>query len=345
MAFSLQELAEVSGARLVGDPERTIEGVGTLADAGDRQIAFLTNPKYGRQLAGTRAAAVILGEASLAQCPTAALVSENPHAAYARISALFEPQPTQAPGIDPTAVIDETAEVDATAWIGPHVSIGPGARIGANVQIGPNSVIGADCVIGPESRLVANVTVYHGCRIGRAALIHAGVVIGSDGFGFAMDSGRWRKVHQLGAVVVGDDVEIGANTTIDRGAINDTVIEDGVKLDNLIQVAHNVRIGANTAVAACVGIAGSATIGRNCAIAGGVGILGHLEIADGVTVTAMSLVTKSIKRPGVYSAGVPLEPSDKWQKNFVRFKQLDEMARRLKTLENELEELKKRQRS
>ncbi len=341
MVYSLAALAEVAGARLEGEPTLAINGVGTLADAGEGQIAFLSNPKYRKQLAKTRASAVILDEGSLARCPVAALVADNPYAAFARITALFEPVAAPAPGQHPSAFIHESAEVHPGAAVGPNAFVGARARIGAGVSIGPGCFIDSDCIIGDETRLVANVAVYHGCRIGRRGIVHAGAVIGSDGFGFANERGRWLKVHQLGTVTIGDDVEVGANTTIDRGAVNDTIIEEGVKIDNLVQVAHNVRIGAHTAIAACVGIAGSAVIGKNCAIAGGAGILGHLELADRVTITAMSLVTKSVKQPGIYSAGVPLETTERWQKNFVRFKQLDDMARRIRSLEKELEELKK----
>ena len=341
MEYSLAALAEMAGARLEGEPSLAIGGVGTLADAHEGQIAFLSNPKYQSQLSDTRATAVILDEGSLAKCPVAALVADNPYAAFARLTALFDSAETLEPGRHCSAYIHETAEVHPSVAVGPNVFIGPRARIGTDVVIGPGCFIDSDCIIGDGTRVIANSTIYHGCHIGRRNVVHAGVVIGSDGFGFANDAGRWLKVHQLGAVVIGDDVEVGANTTIDRGAVNDTIIEEGVKLDNLIQIAHNVRIGAHTAVAACVGIAGSAVIGKNCAIAGGVGILGHLEIADGVTITAMSLVTKSIKEAGIYSSGVPLEPSERWQKNFVRFKQLDDMARRIRSLEKELEELKK----
>ncbi|SCZ55848.1 UDP-3-O-(3-hydroxymyristoyl)glucosamine N-acyltransferase [Thiohalomonas denitrificans] len=341
MEYSLTALAEVAGARLEGEPSLRIGSIGTLANAHEGQIAFLSNPKYRNQLSDTRASAVILDEGSLSRCPVAALVADNPYAAFARVTALFDMVDTPEPGRHHTAQIHQSAEVHPDAVVGPNVFVGPRSRIGADVVIGPGCFIDSDCIIEDGTRLAANVSIYHGSDIGRRGVIHAGAVIGSDGFGFAKDAGRWLKVHQLGAVVIGDDVEVGANTTIDRGAVNDTIIEEGVKLDNLIQIAHNVRIGAHTAVAACVGIAGSTVIGKHCAIAGGVGILGHLEIADGVTITAMSLVTKSVKKPGMYSAGVPLEANERWQKNFVRFKQLDDMARRIRSLEKELEELKK----
>lgn len=341
MSFTLAALAQRVGARLVGDGDCVIHGVATLNGAVPGTITFLTNPRYRKHLQATHASAVILKEDDVSFCPTNALVAANPHLVYAKVAALFVPPPDAAPGIHPSAVVAPSARIEPSASIGPHCVIGAGCIIGAAVVIGPGCVLEREVSIGHATRLVANVTIYYGCRIGDRGLIHAGAVIGSDGFGFAYDRGTWVKVPQLGAVVIGDDVEIGANTSIDRGAVDNTVIEDGVKLDNQIQVAHNVRIGAHTAMAGCVGVAGSAVIGKHCAIGGGAGILGHLEIADGVTVTAMSLVTKSLKEPGVYSSGTPLERSEQWHKNTVRFKHLDEMARRLKQLEKELEELKK----
>jgi len=341
VSFTLAELARRVGARPVGDADCVIHGVATLTGAAAGSITFLTNPRYRKHLQTTQAAAVVLKEDDLPFCPVNALVAANPHLAYARIAALFAPAPDAVPGIHPSAVVAPSAHVDPAASVGPHCVIGADCTIAAGAIIGPGCVLEHGVSIGADTRLVANVTVYYGCRIGARGLVHAGAVIGSDGFGFAHDRGTWVKVPQLGAVVIGDDVEIGANTSIDRGAVEDTVIEDGVKLDNQIQVAHNVRVGAHTAIAGCVGVAGSAVIGKHCAIGGGAGILGHLEIADGTTVTAMSLVTKSLKEPGVYSSGTPLERSEQWHKNTVRFKQLDEMARRLRQLEKELEGLKK----
>lgn len=341
MSFTLAELAQRVGARPVGDGACVIHGVATLNGAVAGTITFLTNPRYRKHLQATQASAVILREDDLPFCSTNALVAANPHLAYAKVAALFAPSADAVPGIHPSAVVASSAHIDVSASIGPYCTIGADCVIGADAVIGPGCVLERGVHIGNGTRLVANVTVYYGCRIGARGLLHAGAVIGSDGFGFAHDRGAWVKVPQLGAVMIGDDVEIGANTSIDRGAVEDTVIEDGVKLDNQIQVAHNVRVGAHTAMAGCVGVAGSAVIGKHCAIGGGAGILGHLEIADGTTVTAMSLVTKSLKEPGVYSSGTPLERSEQWHKNTVRFKQLDEMARRLKQLEKELEELKK----
>ncbi len=321
MGYRLQELADKVGARVVGDGDILIEGVATLeGEAAPASIGFLTNPRYRKYLPGTQVSAVILTEADVEHCPLPALVVGNPHVAYAHISQLFAPGRGGESGIHPSAVIDDSAEVDSTALIG------------------PNCIIGNECNIGEDSRLAGNVTVYYGCHIGARALIHAGAVIGADGFGFANDAGVWVKVEQLGAVRIGDDVEIGANTTIDRGAVEDTVIEDGVKLDNLIQVGHNVCIGRYTAVASSTAIGGSTIIGEYCQIAGLVGFAGHLSVCDRVVVTGMSMVSHSITEPGVYSSGTPLDDNRQWRRNSVRFKQLDDMARRIKALEKALQE-------
>jgi UDP-3-O-[3-hydroxymyristoyl] glucosamine N-acyltransferase len=343
MGYSLGELAARTGARVVGDAGCVIEGVGTLAGAGPGRISFLTNHRYRKQLGVTRASAVIIGEKD-AEGVTGLnlLIARNPHLTYARVAALFAPAADAAPGVHASAVVDPTVSLAEGVSVGANAVVGAGADLAKGVIIGPGCVVGAGVRIGEGSRLVANVTVYYGCVIGKRVVIHAGTVIGSDGFGFANDAGTWVKVPQLGRVRIGDDVEIGACTTVDCGAIEDTVIEDGVKLDNQIQIAHNVQVGAHTAIAGCVGIAGSTIIGKHCAIGGGVGVVGHIEIADRVTVTATSFVSQSIKEPGVYSSGVPLEPNDEWHKNYARFKQLDEMARRLKSLEKELQVLKQK---
>ncbi len=336
MKYSLGALAEHVEATLHGDPELDIEGVAPLHLAGERQLSFLSSSAFRKHLTQTQAAAVILRAEDLDACPTAALVVGDPYLAYAKIAALLIETPAMPQGIHPSAVVADDASIADSAWIGPNSVVESGARIDEGVFIGPGCVVGAGAEIGSDSQLVANVTVCHGVVLGKRVLIHPGAVIGADGFGLANDRGRWIKVPQLGSVRIGDDAEVGANTTIDRGALEDTVIEEGAKLDNLIQIAHNVRVGAHTAIAACVGIAGSASIGRHCTLAGGVGVVGHLEIADNVHVTGMSMVTRSITEPGVYSAGVPLEPNRQWHKNFVRFKQLDDMARRLKALEKQI---------
>lgn len=332
--FTLQELAEHIDGQVVGDPKTPIDHVATLANAGPGAISFLTNAAYRHYLQDTRASAVILRQDDVEQCPVNSLVVDNPHVAYARAAALLYPQELPNAGIHPSAVVEDSAEIPDTAVIGPNCYVGTSVQVGANVYLGPGCVLESGVQVGEHSRIHSNVTIQHDCIIGKRAIIHPGVVIGGDGFGQANDKGVWLKVPQLGRVVIGDDVEIGANTAIDRGAIEDTVIGDNVKLDNLIQVAHNVHIGAHTVVAAAAAIAGSAHIGKHCTIAGLAGIAGHIEIADNVTITAMSLVTHSVKEAGVYSSGVPLDTNTQWRKNAVRFKQLDEIAKRIKALES-----------
>jgi UDP-3-O-[3-hydroxymyristoyl] glucosamine N-acyltransferase len=328
--FTLGELAERFALELRGDPASTIDGVATLADAGPAQLGFLANPRYRRELASTAAAAVVLHPDEARHCPTAALLSHNPYAAFARIAGLFAEEPERPAGIHSSAVIDPSAQLAADVAIGPLCVIGPRTRIEAGAQIGPGCLIGADCVVGAGSRLVGRVSLVMRVQLGRRVLIHPGAVLGADGFGLAMDDGKWLKVPQLGGVRIGDDCEIGANTTIDRGALGDTVLEADVRLDNQIQIGHNVVIGAHTAIAGCTAVAGSARIGRHCLIAGGVGIAGHLQIGDRVTVTAMSLVTHSLSGPGEYSSGTPIQDSRSWRRNAVRFGQLDDIARQLK---------------
>jgi len=334
--YTLGDLAKHVSGEVKGDPSCIITGVGTLQHAISTQISFLTNPSYRNQLTASQAGAVIMSASDAEHFAGNALVSSNPYAAYAKIAALLVPGENYKAGIDVAAHIDPDSVINNSASIAAGVVIEAGVSVEENVRIGPNCVLLKNAKIGAGSILVANVTVASECVIGEKNIIHPGVVIGADGFGQAMDNGRWIKVPQLGRVIIGDDVEIGANTTIDRGAIEDTIIESNVKLDNQIQVAHNVRIGAHTAIAGCTAIAGSTKIGKHCRIAGMVGIVGHLEIADNVVVTAKSLVTHSIKEAGVYSAGTPLEPSQQWRKNSIRFKQLDKMAKRLTALEKQL---------
>lgn len=336
MGLTLGELAERTGAELRGDAALPIDGVCTLQDGRPGRITFLANPQYRKHLGTTRAAAVILAAADLPDCPVAALVSANPYATYARVAGLLGMEAPAVPGSHPSAVIAADSRIDPSASIGPLCVIESGAEIARGVVIGPGCVVGRGAQIGADTRLVANVTLCHGVRLGQRCLIHPGAVIGSDGFGLAKEAGRWQKVPQLGSVRIGDDVEVGANTSIDRGALEDTVIADGVKLDNQIQVAHNVQIGEHTAVAGCVGISGSARIGAHCMLAGGVGVVGHLEIADGTVVTGMSMVTKTITEPGVYSSGLAAMPGDQWNKIVARLRRLDDMARRLQALEREL---------
>lgn len=332
---TLAELAERFGLRLRGDGTRRIEGIATLANAGSGQLTFLSNSKYGAQLAGTAAAAVILHEENLDDCPVDALVAADPYVTYAKVAALFERLPASTPGTHPTAVVDAGAKISASASIGPCCVIASGAVIGDGAVLGPHCIVGEDCAVGAQSRLVARVTLVTRVTLGRRVLVHPGAVVGSDGFGLAFERDHWVKIPQLGGVRIGDDCEIGANTTIDRGALDDTVLEEDVRLDNQIQIAHNVQIGAHTALAGCAAVAGSAKIGRYCMIGGNAGVLGHLEVADRVTITAKSLVTHSIRESGEYSSGTPLQDKRSWRKNAARFKHLDDFARRLVALKKD----------
>ena len=314
-SFTLAELEERTGGRVEGDASVRVSHTATLKSAGAGAVAFLSNPKYRAEVAASAADAFILSEANAALTAKPRLIHANPYACFARVAALLDARTPQAAGIHPAAVVDATAV------------------LGAEVSIGANTVIGADVQIGAGSLLYPNVTIYPGVKIGRNAIIHSGAVIGSDGFGFAPDDGNWVKIPQTATVVIGDDVEIGAGTTIDRGALDDTVIEDGVKLDNQIQVGHNVRIGAHSALAGCVGIAGSAVIGRHCTVGGGAIILGHLTLADHVHVTAGSLVTKSIASAGAYGASLPAMPNREWLKIAAQLRQIDAMDARIRVLE------------
>ncbi|KZC37729.1 MULTISPECIES: UDP-3-O-(3-hydroxymyristoyl)glucosamine N-acyltransferase [Rhodanobacter] len=333
--YTVTELAERFGLGLSGDGARLIDGVGTLAGAGPGQLSFLSNSKYSAQLAATRAGVVVLREENLADCPTAALLARDPYVAYAKIAVLFERLPAAPAGVHPSAVVAAGAQVSASASIGPGCVIADGAVIGDGAVLGPHCIIGEGCTVGAQSRLVARVTLVTRVTLGQRVLVHPGAVIGSDGFGLAFDTDHWIKLPQLGGVRIGDDCEIGANTTIDRGALDDTVLEEDVRLDNQVQIAHNVHVGAHTAMAGCAAVAGSAKIGRYCMIAGNAGVLGHLELADRVTITAKSLVTHSIREPGEYSSGVPLQDNRQWRKNAARFKHLDEYARRVSALEKD----------
>lgn len=338
--YSVAELAERFGLGMHGDPARVVTGVGTLAGAGSSELSFLSNGKYTAQLLSTRAGAVVLREENLADCPTSALVAKDPYVAYARIASLFEQLPAAPVGVHPSAVVAPDARVSASASIGPGCVIEAGAVIEDGVVLGPHCIIGERCTVGAQSRLVARVTLVTRVALGKRVLIHPGAVIGSDGFGLAFDRdapghGAWIKLPQLGGVRIGDDCEIGANTTIDRGALDDTVLEEDVRLDNQIQIAHNVHVGAHTAMAGCAAVAGSAKIGRYCMIGGNAGVLGHLELADRVTITAKSLVTHSIREAGEYSSGTPLQDNRLWRKNAARFKRLDEYVRRWSALEKD----------
>jgi UDP-3-O-[3-hydroxymyristoyl] glucosamine N-acyltransferase len=334
-AHTLGALAERFGLELRGDAARAIDGVGTLAAAGATQLSFLANPQYRSQLAACDAGAVVLRADDAESCRSDCLIAKDPYVAFAKIAALFERAPAAAPGVHPSAVVAPGARIDASASIGPLCTVEADAVIEAGAVLGPHCVIGARCTVGAQSHLVARVTLVRDVTLGRRVLIHPGAVLGADGFGLAFDRDHWIKVPQLGGVQIGDDCEIGANTTIDRGALGDTVLEEDVRLDNQIQIAHNVHVGAHTAMAGCAAVAGSARIGRYCLIGGGAGILGHLSVADRVTVTARALVTHSIHAAGEYSSGVPLQPSREWRRNAARFKHLDELARRVQTIDKE----------
>jgi len=329
-ALTLREIVARLGGEALGEVAAPLTGVATLDSAGPGEIAFLANPKYRSKLASTRAGAVILspGDRDAATIPR--IVSDNPYAYYARTVALFHPPPQARPGIHPFAQVDASANVDAYAEIGPFVVIGPGCTIAKGASIGAHGVLGANVAVGEGTRLNPCVTIYDGCSIGARCVLHSGAVIGADGFGMARDAGRWVKIPQVGAVRIGDDVEIGANTTIDRGALDDTVIEEGVKLDNQIQIAHNCVIGAHTVIAGCTGISGSVTVGKHCMIGGGVGLVGHISICDHVTISGFSLITKSITEPGTYTSGLPFMPHAEWLRNAVHLRRLGEMAREMR---------------
>src|SRR5438105_1266254 len=337
-ALTLREIVARLGGEAVGEVGAPLTGVATLDSAGPGDIAFLANPKYRGRLATTRAGAVILGPGDRDAAAMPRIVSDNPYAYYARTVALFHPQPALRPGIHPFAQVDGSATVDAAAEIGAFVVIGAGASVGAGAAIGSHCVLGDGVAVGAGTRLHPRVTIYPGCRLGARCIVHSGVVIGADGFGMARDAGAWVKIPQVGGVRIGDDVEIGANTTIDRGALDDTIIEDGVKLDNLIQVAHNCVIGAHTVIAGCTGISGSVTIGRHCMIGGGVGFVGHIGICDHVTISGMSLITKSITQPGTYTSAIPFMPHAEWLRNAVHLRHLDAIAAEVRKLSGEADD-------
>jgi UDP-3-O-[3-hydroxymyristoyl] glucosamine N-acyltransferase len=328
-AYSAADLASRFGLQVAGDPAILVRGVATLADAAPGTLAFLANPRYRAQLAQTQASLVVMRAEDAEGFTGNALIARDPYATFARISALFEPVVVAPPGVHASAVVDPSATIDPNAHVGPHVVIGARSVVGAGAMLGPGCIVGDDCIVGEGAQLIARVTLVVRVRLGKRVRIHPGAVLGADGFGLAMDAGHWIKVPQLGGVVIGDDCEIGANTTIDRGALGDTVLEEDVRLDNQIQVGHNVHIGAHTAMAGCAAVAGSAKIGRYCLIGGGAGVLGHLEVCDRVIVTAMSLVTHTIREPGEYSSGTPIMDNRAWRKSAARFKQLDALARRL----------------
>jgi UDP-3-O-[3-hydroxymyristoyl] glucosamine N-acyltransferase len=326
--FSLGELAVRFGLTLRGEPSLTVRSIATLSHANSGSLSFLANSHYRKQLQATQATAVLLAPADEAACPVAALIDPNPYLAYARIAELMHPEAMPTPGIHPTAVVSAKARIAPSASIGPLAVVEDGAEIGERVSIGPGSIVQQAARVGADSKLVARVNLYARVTLGQRCILHAGAVVGADGFGFAQNGKSWVKVPQLGSVRIGDDVEIGANTSIDRGSIDDTVVEDGVKLDNQIQVGHNVIIGAHSAIAGCTGISGSTSIGRRCMIGGGVGFAGHLTIADDVVLTGFSLVTASITKSGSYSSGMPVVETRLWRRMVARLRRLESKERR-----------------
>ena len=332
MNTTLKQLAEIVGGTVIGDENAPIHRIASLQVAQKNEITYYLDKKYKDHLIGSQAGAVILTETAQADCQTNKLVVTDPHLAFAKIARFLHPVKRQLAGIHPSAVVDG-AEIHPSASIAPHVVIGAGSLIAENVEIGAGCVIGENVQIKQNTRLVSNINIYSETRIGADCVIHAGVVIGSDGFGFAKDGERWLHIPQVGRVIIGDRVEIGANTAIDRGALDDTVIANGVKLDNHIHLAHNVEIGENCAFAACVAIAGSTKVGKNCTFAGIVGITGHIEIGDNVYVTGMTPVTRSLKKQGVYSGNIGVMENKEWRKSNARFRKLDDMYKRLCVLE------------
>jgi UDP-3-O-[3-hydroxymyristoyl] glucosamine N-acyltransferase len=334
--YSLLEIVSKLGGKLIGDETLIISSVASLVTAKSGQISFLTAARYRPQLASTQASAVVINEENHHATELPRIVTENPYAYFAKLSTLLNPVPAQSRGIDVTAAVHSTALVPESCAIAAHSVIGQDVKLGENVVIGAGCVIGDRVTIAEGSQLQANVVIYHDCVIGRRCILSAGVVIGADGFGYAEDGDRWVKIPQVGRVVIEDDVNIGANTTIDRGALDDTVIETGVKLDNQIQIGHNCRIGSHTMIAGCVGIAGSARVGKHCKIGGAAMILGHLEIADEVTVSPGSMITRSLTKADTYTALMPFQSHEEWLKTAVNIRHLNELTERVKQLERQL---------
>ena len=340
MSYTLLEISKHVEGELLGDPDYVVSSLGSLHKAKPEQLSFISNPKYANQLSSSEAGAVLIRDLKDASKVRNAILVRNPYLAFAKVSQLFvsDPQGWSA-NIHPSAQIHPTATMGHGVVLGPNVVIGANTAISDNVMIGAGTVLDEDIVIGEKTRIAANVSLYSGVVLGARCIVHSGAVIGSDGFGFAPDQGAWRKIHQLGSVIIGDDVEVGANTTIDRGAIDNTIIGNGVKIDNLVQIAHNVVIGDNSAIAGCVGIAGSSIIGKSCTLGGGVGLAGHLSITDNVHVTAMSLVTRSIHEAGSYSSGTALDSTPKWRRSAARLRRIENMAAQITKLEKQVSTL------
>ncbi|ALZ74521.1 UDP-3-O-(3-hydroxymyristoyl)glucosamine N-acyltransferase [Rheinheimera sp. F8] len=335
-AFSLHELAQLLSAELHGDGAEIISAVATLENAVQGQITFLSNSKYRKYLQQTQASVVLISAAELEYCPVAALVVPDPYVAFAKVAQLLDTTPRAATAIAATAQIDATVKLGADVAVGHHAVISAGAVIGDGVQIGAGCFIGEGVVIGAGSKIWPNVSIYHRVRLGADCIVHSGAVLGADGFGFANQRGNWLKIPQVGTVIIGDRCEIGASTTIDRGALEDTVIGTNCIIDNQVQIAHNVQIGDHTAIAGCTVVAGSTKIGKYCIIGGACAINGHMEICDGVQITGMSMIIKSITEKGIYSSGMPAATNLEWRKNSARYRQLDQMYQRLRELEQQV---------
>jgi UDP-3-O-[3-hydroxymyristoyl] glucosamine N-acyltransferase len=333
MAIRLAELAVRYGCTLRGDPDAMIDHVATLAGASEGAVSFLANPGYRKFLAKTRATAVILEEKDAADAPCSCLISDNPYVTYAYIAQELHPLKPLNPGRHESVVVGIDCDVPASCELAPGVVLGDRVKLGESVYVGPNSVIGDDVQIGAHSRINANVTLYHNVELGQRCHIHSSVVIGGDGFGIAQSPTGWVNVPQVGRVVLGDDVDIGAGTMIDRGAIDDTRLGNDVKIDNLVQIAHNVVIGDHTAIAGMTGVAGSATIGARCLLGGGTAISGHITLADDVIVTGRAGVASSVTEAGVYSGAIHAEEAGRWRRIAARIRQLDDLAKRLIKLE------------
>ncbi|MEN3295212.1 MAG: UDP-3-O-[3-hydroxymyristoyl] glucosamine N-acyltransferase [Burkholderiales bacterium] len=342
MSIRLGKMVERLGGQLTGDAEIEVSGIAPLDRANASHITFLSNPKLRAQAAQTQAAALIVSPADDAVISAtykgARIVTDNPYAYFARVAQLFVEQSAipLTPGIHPTASVDPAAQVAPSAYVGPHVTIEAGAVIADHAMIDAGCFIGRHAKVGEATHFFANVSFHAGCEIGRDGIIHSGAVIGADGFGFAKEKGAWVKIPQTGRVVIGDDVEIGANTTIDRGALADTVIEDGVKLDNQIQIGHNCHIGAHTAMAGCVGVAGSAKIGKYCTFGGAAMVLGHLTIVDNVHISSGSMVSRSIREPGQYTGFYPLAKNADWEKSAAIVRNLGTMREKIRELEKKI---------
>lgn len=335
-SFSLSELARRLGAELKGDGDCCVDSIATLNSAKSGQITFLANPKYRSQLDNTQASAVIMRAKEGADYQGNALLLDDPYLGYAKLAQILDTTPLAASGIASSAAVDPSVKLGEGVSIGHNAVIEAGAVIGDRCQIGAGCFVGQDTKLGTGTRLWANATIYHGVTLGEHCIIHSAAVIGSDGFGYAPSKEGWYKIPQLGGVRIGNHTEIGAGSTVDRGALDDTIIGNGVIIDNQVQIAHNDIIGDNTAIAGTTVLAGSVTIGANCIIGGACAINGHLSICDGVTITGMSMVIKDIDEPGVYSSGMPSQTNREWRKNAARYRTLDDMSKRLRQLENKI---------